>query len=194
MRKIVLEDILDLTAYERQRKDFRPKIMSIKNQRRLQVGSKVTYLFETYDTMWYQVQEMTRAERIVDEDGIMAEINAYNELIPDRNQLSATMFIEIDDIVERKGFLTKIVDLPNHTYLKVNNDKIAPSFDPRQGSEDKLSSVQYLKFTLLPEQAEKFNAAETKVIFGFDHPEYNENYELSAEQKDVLFNDMNDTQ
>ena len=107
MRKIRVKDVLDLTAYEKQRKDIRPKIIEIKNQRRIHVGPKVTYLFETYDTMWYQVQEMTRAERIVDEEGIMGELNAYNELIPDSNQLSASMLIEIDDETERKSFLSK---------------------------------------------------------------------------------------
>ena len=190
MRKIRVEDILDLTAYEKKRKDIRPKIIEIKNQRRIHVGPKVTYLFETYDTMWYQVQEMTRAERIVDEEGILGELNAYNELIPDSNQLSASMLIEIDDIEERKTFLSHIVDLPSHTYLKVDGEKIMPTFDPRQGSEDKLSSVQYLKFDLSEDQVKKFNGEESKVILGFDHSLYTYEQELTAEQKSILYGDM----
>jgi hypothetical protein len=190
MRKISLEDVLDLTAYEKQRKDIRPKIIEIKNQRRIHVGPKVTYLFETYDTMWYQVQEMTRAERIVDEEGIMGELNAYNELVPDTNQLSASMLIEIDDIEERKTFLSQIVDLPDHTYLEVDGDKIIPTFDPRQGSEDKLSSVQYLKFDLTEEQVQKFSDSGSKVDLGFDHPLYTYEQELSEQQKNIFFDDM----
>jgi hypothetical protein len=192
MRKIRVKDVLDLTAYEKQRKDIRPKIIEIKNQRRIHVGPKVTYLFETYDTMWYQVQEMTRAERIVDEEGIMGELNAYNELIPDSNQLSASMLIEIDDETERKSFLSKIVDLPGHTYLDIDGDRIIPIFDPRQGSEDKLSSVQYIKFDLTKEQVERFTDQDSKVVFGFDHSLYKHQQELTADQKSTFYQDMNE--
>jgi hypothetical protein len=190
MRKIRVQDVLDLTAYEKQRKDIRPKIIEIKNQRRIHVGPKVTYLFETYDTMWYQVQEMTRAERIVEEEGIMGELNAYNELVPDTNQLSASMLIEIDDIDERKSFLTRIVNLPDHTYLQVNGDRIVPTFDPRQGSEDKLSSVQYLKFDLNEDQVQKFSDSGSIVLLGFDHPVYAHEQELTPEQKTTFYEDM----
>jgi hypothetical protein len=193
MRKIRVEDVLDLTAYEKQRKDIRPKIIEIKNQRRIHVGPKVTYLFETYDTMWYQVQEMTRAERIVEEEGIIGELNAYNELIPDTHQLSASMLIEIDDVSERKSFLTQIVDLPDHTYLEVDGDKVVPTFDPRQGSEDKLSSVQYIKFDLNEDQVRKFTDTSSKVILGFDHPVYTHSSELTTEQKNTMFEDMTDS-
>ncbi len=190
MRKIRLEDVLDLTTYEKQRKDIRPKIIGTKNKRRLHVGPKVTYLFETYDTMWYQVQEMTRAERIVEEEGIAGELNTYNELIPDKNQLSASMFIEIDDISERKSFLTQIVDLPDHTYLEVAGEKIVATFDPRQGSEDKLSSVQYLKFDLTEDQVKEFLDSAAKISLGFDHLVYTYAHELTDEQKKTLYQDM----
>ena len=190
MRKIRLEDVLDLTTYEKQRKDIRPKIIGTKNKRRIHVGPKVTYLFETYDTMWYQVQEMTRAERIVEEEGITGELNTYNELIPDKNQLSASMFIEIDDVAERKSFLTQIVDLPDHTYLEVAGKKIVATFDPRQGSEDKLSSVQYLKFDLTEDQVKEFLDSAAKISLGFDHLVYTYAHELTDEQKKTLYQDM----
>ena len=190
MRKIKLKDVLDLTAYEKKRPEIRSRLIKHKNERRIHVGPKATYLFETYDTMWYQVQEMTRAERIVSEEGITGELNAYNELIPEKNQLSASMFIEISDENERKSFLSNIVDLPDHTYLLIANDKIRPEFDPRQGSEEKLSSVQYVKFTLTPDQAEQFNQEDVRVIFGFDHKEYTCQYTLSGNEKRTLFGDM----
>jgi hypothetical protein len=190
MRKIEQKDVLDLTSYEKQRNAIRPRIMAIKEKRRIHIGPKITYLFETYDTMWYQVQEMTRAERIVDEMGIQGELNAYNELIPESNQLSASMLIEIDNISERKTFLSKVINLPQHTYLSVNDEKNIPVFDPRQGSEDKLSSVQYVKFNLSQKQVEAFNQSESIITLGFNHPEYNHEYQLSSEQKDILYQDM----
>ena len=190
MRKIQLNDIKDIAAYERMRSSYRPKIMAEKDKRRIHVGPKVTYLFETYDTMLYQVQEMMRAERIVEDEGILGEIEAYNELIPDHNQLSASMLIEIDDINERKGFLSKIITLPKHCYLSINGIKVRGEFDPRQGSEDKLSSVQYVKFSLTPEQAKTFDASSSKVIFGFDHPLYSHEYQLNENQKATLAGDL----
>jgi len=192
MKKIQLSDVLDLTAYEKKRAEIRPRIMEIKNLRRIYVGPRMTYLFETYDTMWYQVQEMTRAERIVEEEGIMGELNAYNELIPDQNQLSASLLIEIDDISERKSFLSKVLDLPQHTYIQIGEDRIQPVFDDRQGSEDKLSSVQYVKFNLSPEQTEMFNNSESVIKLGFDHSEYSYDYELTRAQKEVFYKDLTD--
>lgn len=190
MKKIKLTDTIDIAEYERRRNEYRPKIMAEKDKRRIHVGPNVTYLFETFDTMLYQVQEMMRAERIVEDEAIMGEINAYNELIPDTNQLSASLFIEMLDVEERKDFLSKIVDLPKHTYMLVNGQKIKAEFDPRQGSEDKLSSVQYIKFNLSDEQVEQFNNNESQISFGFDHELYNHEYELSNSNKSIFFNDL----
>lgn len=190
MKKIELSDIIDIAEYERKRKEYRSKIMQEKDKRRIYVGPQVTYLFETLDTMLYQVQEMMRAERIVEEEGIMAEINAYNELIPEKNQLSASMFIEISDARERKELLSKLIDLPKHTFLHIDGDKIYAEFDPRQGSEDKLSSVQYVKFNLNNEQVSRFNSTDSKISLGFDHLYYNHQYELTADQKKTMFVDM----
>jgi hypothetical protein len=190
MKKIELSDIIDIAEYERKRSEYRPEIMQEKNKRRIYVGPKVTYLFETYDTMLYQVQEMMRAERIVDEEGILGELNAYNELIPEKNQLSASLLIEITDIEERKEFLSKIVDLPKHTYLKIDGSKVFAEFDPRQGSEDKLSSVQYIKYNFNDKQVSRFSTSDSKIILGFDHPVYSFQYELTSDQKKILFKDM----
>lgn len=190
MRKIQITDIVDIAEYERRRNEVRPKIMQDKNKRRIHVGPKATYLFETFDTMLYQVQEMMRAERIVDEKGIMGELNAYNELIPEKNELSASLLIEIENEQQRKEFLSKIVDLPKHTFIGIEGKKIFADFDPRQGSEDKLSSVQYIKFKLNDELASIFNKPNSKIVLGFDHPFYTHEYELNTEQKEILFNDM----
>ena len=95
-----------------------------------------------------------------------------------------------DSMTERKTFLSKVVNLPQHTYLSVNGEKNIPVFDPRQGSEDKLSSVQYVKFNLSPEQVEAFNKSESIITLGFDHSEYSHEHQLSSEQKDILYQDM----
>ena len=190
MKKIALSDVLDIAEYERRRKEYRARLMKIKDERRIRVGPLITYLFETFDTMLYQVQEMTRAERIVEEKAILAEIETYNELIPDKNQLSATMLIEIDNPVTRLEFLTRTVDLPEHTFLTINAQKVQPHFDPRQGTAEKLSSVQYVKFNLTDIQVEKFYDPASSILFGFDHLLYTHAYELNPQQKKILHEDL----
>ncbi len=190
MKKIQLSDIINIAEYEKIRPEFRKKIMTIKDKRRIHVGPFITYLFENYDTMWYQVEEMMRAERIVNDDDIMQEINAYNELIPDENQLSASMLIEIDDKPKRTEMLRKLIDLPEHTFIEINGKKLPAQFDPRQGSPEQLSSVQYVKFNLSENDVKEFNNENSTIKLAFDHPDYSYEYELTKEEKETLFHDL----
>ena len=190
MKKIKLSDIMDIAEYEKIRPEFRKKIMAIKDKRRIHVGPVMTYLFENYDTMFYQVEEMMRAERIVNDDDIMQEINAYNELIPEKNQLSASLLIEIDDKQIRTEMLRKMIDLPAHTFMVINDKKIPAEFDPRQGSSEQLSSVQYIKFNLSESDVDEFKNENSTIELLFDHPAYNYKHILSPEEKSVLYNDL----
>ena len=97
MKKVVLDDILGFGAYETVRDNFRKDIIEKKKKRRLAVGDKVSLVFENRDTVIFQIQEMLRAERITDLDKIREEIAVYNELIPNLGELSATLFLEIED-------------------------------------------------------------------------------------------------
>lgn len=189
MKKIELGDVLDIAKYELVREDYRKRILQIKAKRRLFVGPRIMYAFENYDTMLYQVQEMMRAERIVKEAAILREINVYNELIPDENQLSATMFIATGNPKKDIAFLQQIVGLPDHTYMAIDGERIRPGFDPSQISEQRLSSVQYVKFNLSEGQAARLkNGAD--VVLGFDHKNYRAELRLSPEQKEVLKSDL----
>ena len=94
-RKLTLDDIADLRAYEREREDFRAHIIDLKKRRRVSVGPYITLVFENRDTMRFQIQEMARAERILTDEGIQTELDIYNPVIPEPGQLSATLFIEL---------------------------------------------------------------------------------------------------
>ena len=83
MTKLTLEDIADLRAYEREREDFRARIIELKTRRRVHVGPILTFVFENRDTIRFQIQEMARAEKIISDEGIEAELRAYNPLIPE---------------------------------------------------------------------------------------------------------------
>src|ERR1700741_1500029 len=97
MKKIALDDILGFSAYEKVRQEYRQQIIDKKKSRRVAVGDKVSLVFENRDTVIFQIQEMLRAERIGDLDKIREEIAVYNELIPNPGELSATLFLEIED-------------------------------------------------------------------------------------------------
>ena len=189
MRKIRLEDIIGIARYELKREEYRKKILKIKASRRIFVGQRITFLFENFDTMLYQVQEMMRAERIVREEPIRQEINVYNELIPDKNQLSATMLIASGNKSDDFKFLTQISGLQNHTFLEIAGEKVYARYDDSQIDDERMSSVQYVKFNLSEDQTARFGNGST-VLIGFDHENYSEKYELIPEQKEILKQDL----
>src|SRR5438552_4191376 len=97
MKKVELAETLNIAEYERVRQDYRRRIIELKKKRRIAVGPNVTFVFENHDTVLSQVQEMMRAERLVHDDAIQHEIDTYNSLLPEQNELAATMFIELPD-------------------------------------------------------------------------------------------------
>lgn len=149
MRKVRREEILDLATYERDRDAIRSRVMEIKRPRRVHVGAHLTFLFENADTMRYQVQEMLRAEKRAAEEGVLHELETYNEILGDAGELGCTLLIEIEDKLQRDRVLRKWLDLPRHLYLRRADGGVArASFDERQVGEERLSAVQYLKFAV----------------------------------------------
>ncbi|MHB1487297.1 MAG: DUF3501 family protein, partial [Acidimicrobiales bacterium] len=118
-RRLVLGDIEDLRGYERHRDEFLAEVMAIKARRRLSVGPVVTLVFENRETMLFQVQEMARAERIMTDEGIQAELDIYNPLIPEPGTLSATLFIELTSPDEMKHWLPRLVGIERSVDLVI---------------------------------------------------------------------------
>src|SRR5580765_6633816 len=119
MKKIVLDDILGFAAYEQVREKFRNDIIDKKKKRRIALGDRVSVVFENRDTVTFQIQEMLRAERIADLDKIREEIEVYNELIPSPGELSATLFIEIEDQAHLREDLLKFLGIDESVYFRV---------------------------------------------------------------------------
>jgi len=150
MQPVQRESLLDYVTYEERREVLRSQVLAIKAARRVHVGGVLTFLFENADTVRYQVQEMMRVERIVKEADILHELSTYNELLGGPGELGATLLIEIDDPAERDRCLRAWLELPWHVYVDVpgasGGERVYARFDGRQISEDRLSSVHYLKF------------------------------------------------
>lgn len=153
MKPVRREELLDLTAYEKARSGIRAGILEVKALRRVHVGEALTFLFENADTIRYQIQEMLRAERIVQDAEIQHELDTYNEVLGGKGELGCVLLIEIDDPATRDLKLREWLRLPEHLYVKTASGRRARArYDARQVGEDRLSSVQYLKFDVSGEQ------------------------------------------
>ena len=148
MNKIILDDILGYSAYEKVRQKFRDEIIEKKRRRRVSVGDKVSLVFENRDTVIFQIQEMLRAERITDLDKIREEIAVYNELVPNPGELSATLFLEIEDQSHLRQDLLQFLGIDEAVALKVGAHVIPARFEDGRSKEDKISAVQYVRFSL----------------------------------------------
>jgi len=193
MEPVKMDEIVDIAEYERIRKDFRGKVMVEKDRRRVCVGPVLTFLFENRLTVLYQVQEMMRAERMVSMEAIRHEINTYNELLPESGGLGASLLIEYTDPSERAEGLRKLLGLHQHIWLHVGElPPVRGAFDMRQIGDEKLSSVQYLRFALTPEHHEVWAAAGNrgKIRIVVDHPAYPHEAVLTAKQAAALQEDF----
>ncbi|HXW39067.1 MAG TPA: DUF3501 family protein, partial [Acidimicrobiales bacterium] len=121
-RVLTLDDILDLRAYERVREGFRRQVIDRKRLRRVAVGPIMTFVFESLDTVRFQIQEMARAERILSDEGIQAELEIYNRLLPAPGELSATLFIELTSEEELRQWLPALVGVERSAAIEFGGD------------------------------------------------------------------------
>ena len=189
MDKVVLEDIVGNAAYEKKREQSRQRIIELKRNRRVSVGDKVTLVFENRDTVIFQIQEMMRAERISDLDKIREEIDVYNELIPAPGELSATLFLEIEDQTHLREDLLKFLGIDESVYLKVGNHSIHARFEEGHSKEDKISAVQYVKFPFSEAIVQAFVKGE-KTELVIDHPNYQARTVIGPDTRQSLVEDL----
>ena len=179
-RQIVREDIMPLDVYTKSRKDLRKGIVEFKKDRRIALGPYATFYFESYETMLAQIQEMLYIEK-GGEEQLKDELEAYNPLIPDGKELTATLMFEIDNPISRAAFLGKVGGIEDTIFMKIDREKIkaVPEDDvDRTTSEGKASSVQFIHFKFNDEQISKFkNISEIEI--GIDHKEYSHTTKLS---------------
>src|SRR5690242_10211534 len=157
MNKLERKDLWSLEEYAQKRTTFRQQVMQHKQARTLHIGPNVTLLFEDRLTMQYQVQEMLRAERIFEAEGIQQELDAYNPLIPDGRNWKATMLIEYADERERRAALAKLIGVEQRVWLQVRGlGRVTPIADEdlERETEEKTSSVHFLRFELTPEMVQ----------------------------------------
>ncbi|HYA27752.1 MAG TPA: DUF3501 family protein [Acidobacteriota bacterium] len=191
MKKVALDDILGFSAYEKVRQEFRQGIIEKKKSRRVVLGDKISLVFENRDTVIFQIQEMLRTERISDLDKIREEIAVYNELLPNPGELSATMFLEIEDQTQLREDLLKFLGIDEAVSLKIDGHSLRARFEEGRSKEDKISAVQYVRFPLSADARQAFIAGARAELM-IDHPNYHAQVTLTAEQQKSLAQDLAD--
>ena len=189
MDKVALEDIVGTAAYEKTREQSRQRIIELKKRRRIGVGDKVTLVFENRDTVIFQIQEMMRAEKIADLDKIREEIEVYNELIPAPGELSATLFLEIENQTHLREDLLQFLGIDEAVYLKVGSHSIHARFEEGRSKEDKISAVQYIKFPFDEPALQAFVKGEkAELVIG--HPNYKASTLIESKTRQSLMEDL----
>ncbi len=167
-------DLLPAAEYAKVRAERRRAIGARKRRRRVEVGPHVMFYFESYDTMWLQIQEMLHIEQ-GGAAQVPDELAAYNPLIPQGAELVATFMIEIDDPVRRATVLGRLGGIEETAFLRVAGETIRglPEADQdRTSAAGKASSVQFVHFPFTPAQIAAFSRPGTEVVLGLDHPNY----------------------
>ena len=174
MQKLSISDLFSLERYARERAQFRAKVMEHKRARQLAVGPHTTWLFEDRLTVQYQVQEMLRAERIFEPEGIEDELASYNPLIPDGQNLKVTLLIEFPDEQERRRELSKLKGIEDRCWVQVKgHDRVLAIADEdlERENEEKTSSVHFLRFEFTQPMIAAVRAG-ADLSVGVDHDHY----------------------
>ncbi len=195
-RALTVDDIADLRAYEREREDFRRHVIALKKRRRVHVGPFVTLVFECRDTIRFQIQEMARVEKIFTDEGIEAELAAYNPLIPEPGALSATLFIELTSDEDLRDWLSKLVGIERAVVLRLGSGSTAievrcevdPDHERQLTRDEFTASVHYIRFSLSDSEIERFRGG--PVVLVIEHPNYRHEVVLSDETRAELLADV----
>ena len=192
MRKITEADILPLPDYVKVRAQRRTAISALKKNRRLEVGPFATFYFESFDTMLHQVQEMLYIEK-GGAAQVPDELAAYNPLIPDGRELTATVMLEIDDPVRRARVLAMLGGIEHAMFIRFAGETVkgvAEDDQERTRADGKASSVHFAHFPFTAEQVAKFKAPGTEVVVGFSHENYGHMAVMSETVRAALAKDF----
>lgn len=195
MNKVTLDEILGLERYEQIRPEFRQRLIEMKKDRRVAVGDRVTFVFENHDTMLFQVQEMVRAEHLVDLDRIRDEIDVYNALVPAGDELSATMLIEITESDRIREELVQLIGIDEAVRLEIGDPPsggvtIHGKFEAGRSKADKLSAVQYVRFHFDAPARQAFLDGAQPVRLVIDHPNYRHSAAIDGAVRRSLGRDL----
>lgn len=189
-RKITPDDLLSDQDYAARRKQLRQDAIALKKFRRVEVGPFATFYFENYQTMWLQVMEMLRIEKGGAEQAL-GELEAYNPLIPQGDELIATLMLEIEDAGRRDAMLRTLGGIEETVFMEIGEARIAATptqYDDRTTPDGKTSSVHWLRFKFTKDQIARFKSE--RVVIGIGHRNYGHMAVLADETRVALSKDF----
>jgi len=192
MKPLTQTDLLPLEQYARERAAFRTRVLAHKRDRKIRIGEHVTLLFEDRLTIQYQIQEMLRAEKIFEAEGIAEELDSYNPLIPDGSNLKCTMLIEYDDVEVRKRELLRLRNIEHEVQLLVGDRapiKAVADEDLPRSNDEKTAAVHFLRFELDAGAVADFKRG-ANAMFRIEHPHCRAEAILSNAQRKALASDF----
>ena len=192
MKKLTSKDLLSLEDYDSNRETIKSEVIESKKHRSITIGSNIVLLFENYETIRYQVQEMLRIEKIFKKNEIDEEIDAYQALIPDGNNFKATMLIMYPNVTERRKMLEILNGIENKMYLNIDGSKkiyAEADEDLDRANEEKTSAVHFLRYQLTDEDINLFKQSHN-IEFGVDHDQYSTSIKITGETYQSLKSDL----
>ena len=192
LRTITADDILPLDQYESIRRDKKQEAILRKKLTRVSIGPNATAMFETWDSMWLQIQEMLRIEKGGAEQ-LADELAAYDPMVPKGHVPTITLLFEVEDPVRRDAFLRTIGGVEDHVWLQIGDDRIAarPEGDVvrTRESDNKASAVHFLHFDLTQSQVEAWKSGQGQLMILIDHPNYGHAALIGEEARAFLARD-----
>ncbi len=190
MSKLTRADVLPPEEFAAVRQKHQADVIAAKGVRRLPLGEHFSFLFENRTTMLWQIHEMCRVEGIKG-DAIDHELATYNALLPGPDSLSATLLVEYTDADERDQELARLVGLHDHVFLDIEGcPRIPAEFDREQFNEKRISSVQFIRFTVDETAREALADFKRGARMVVDHPVYQAQVELPRATRGALLDDL----
>jgi uncharacterized protein DUF3501 len=190
---LTLADVLELRAYERVRDDYRARIIARKRDRRVALGPIMTLVFESVDTVRFQVQEMARAEKIISDEAIQIELDIYNRLLPAKGELSATVFIELTSDEALREWLPRLVGIERGLGISFDGQVVGSVPEAEHAAaltrEAITPAVHYVRFPFTEAQVTGFAEAGDVALVA-THPAYEVRTELSPGVRRELLGDL----
>lgn len=192
MKVITADDLLSIEEYDRRRESLRAGIIALKQRRRISVGPLITLVFENRDTLRFQIQEMIRAERIVDPAKVQDELDVYNALLPDPDELSATLLIEITDETDVKEKLDQFMGLDhgNKVSIAAGGEAVFGEFEGGRSHETKISAVHFVRFRPTASMKRTFADLTRPVTIRVDHGGYHEEVPVPGSMREEWLADL----
>lgn len=193
MKQLIQTDLLPTAEYERQRDSYRSRIIALKQRRRISVGPLITLVFENYETLQFQIQEMIRVERIFDPEKVQDELDVYNALMPVSGELSATLLIEITEQERVKEWLDMFMGLDHGdtVAIRAGVEQVFGVFETGHSHETKISAVHFVRFRPTASMIAAFADLHVPVTLTVHHGEYHAESPVPGSMREEWLSDLN---